>query len=122
MGWVNCGSIEPQHFQWQLFDYPLVGGEVFRVTHINGIYMSWGYALLAFFWALGEQQGRYGYKKIYPKWVLDGSGEDYEIFFSPIPPQLLEMNISVRYAGVLLPPKSPRTIPTWAVSLDVLAY
>jgi hypothetical protein len=122
MTWINCGTVDPDHFEWKLFDYPLVGGEVFRVRHTNGIYMSWGYALLAFFYSIGSESGRYGYKRIYPRWVLDGHGEDYEIFISPIPPQLEEMGVQVRYAGVTLPAKSPRTIPTWSISLDAKGY
>ena len=120
--WIDQGTIAPAPNGWQYFNQPLVGGEVFRVRQENGIQVEWGYCLLAFRWDLGSSSGKYGFRRIYPRYRAD---EIEEIFISPIPPQLAELNVVVRYAGLYLPrwvPYVTNPASRWRISLDSLLY
>jgi hypothetical protein len=112
--WVALGTVAP-YFDWKFFDIPIVGSEILRVRHTNWIYPQWGYAWLAFSWDIGSDSGKFGFKKIFPK-------EENETIVCPVPPQLAQVGVSVRYAIIKLDNRAQWTDPTWSVSLDALNY
>jgi hypothetical protein len=67
-------------------------------------------------------RGKYGFREIYPRYRAD---EIQEVFIEPIPVQLHQLNISVRYAGLYLPKRTPWILDPgwrWKISLEALAY
>ncbi len=122
MNWLQLGTVEPTHFIWRYFDTPVVGSEIFRIRHHNAIVQFWGYAQLCFFYAIGDQTGQCRWKRVYPKFISNGVGTDYEIFNSPVPESIAALDISVFYAAARLPHWTPHQTPPWSFSLDVLSY
>lgn len=94
MVWSALGSNIILTWNWQAFDLPDVGNEVFRVTSFvrQGVIYPNGYFM--FSW-LYDGVGRQVVRKIYPD-------SQPTVFSSPIPEYLRERGHFTRYASIKL--------------------
>lgn len=87
MTWIELGTLSPE-YQWQQFNIPAVGGELFRITQSwNGEYPGFG---PAWFSSVYVDSGITGFRKFY-------SNDEPLLMQMPIPDELEAAGLLVRY-------------------------
>lgn len=92
MSWLSVGTLSPSH-QWQQFESPVIGGELFRVTQTwQGEYPGAGPAWLSSVYA---DAGIAGFRRFY-------SNDDQLLIEMPNPQEFIDAGLLVRYIQLRL--------------------
>lgn len=110
MAWLDVGTLTPSH-QWQQFESPVIGGELFRVTQSwVGRYPAAGPAWLSSAFA---NAGISGFRRFF-------SNEDPLLLEMPIPQEFTDAGLLVRYVQLRLGVDSrPFADSNWQVTLEL---
>lgn len=110
MTWLNVGTLTPTK-DWQQFDTPVIGGELFRVTQTwTGKYPAAGPAWLSSVYA---NAGISGFRRFF-------SNEEPLLLEMPIPDDFANSGLLVRYVQLRLGVDSrPFADSNWQVTLEL---
>lgn len=105
------GTITPANYEWTLYDQPSAAS-TFRFTFQGDLNRIWSYARVRQYFYLG---GVGVSQRIYPR-------SDSLIIEMPIPQDLLDSGLVVRYLGIAKFPARRWTVADgdWSVRLDEL--
>lgn len=91
MVWSSLGSIQPNILDWQTYNTPVVGGELFRVRQSwVGDWPGSGYLQIS---AVYADAGRHGYRRV-------GSDTKDRIIQLPVPEALELAGFTTRYIEI----------------------
>jgi len=110
MPWQTVGTLEPG-YQWQQFNTPVIGGELFRLTQTwQGEYPGIGPALFS---SVYSDSGVSGFRRFYPN-------QEPLLLEMPVPQELVDAGLLVRYIQVKLSIRARLyDQASWQVTLEV---
>lgn len=110
MVWSSIGSIAPTILDWQTYNTPVIGGELFRVRQSwVGDWPGTGHLQIS---AIYADAGRYGFSRV-------GSDTEDRIISLPVPEALALAGFTTRYMAIRVNAYA-RLYATanWTVELD----
>ncbi|WP_416671551.1 hypothetical protein [Egbenema bharatensis] len=109
--WRTLGTITPATFNWQLYDQP-TAASVFRFTFQGNLNRVWYYARVRQYFYAGDVGVS---QRLYPK-------SESVILEMPIPAELLDAGMVIRYLGIAKFPLRRRTVADgdWSVRIEEL--